>query len=381
MKNLILYVLITISIFGCQNDNSESRDLTLKKYFDSSSIPAAIMGSIDTDGNTTWHAFGPTIWKGSDTVNPDNIFRIYSMTKPIATVAALQLVEKGLLGLDDPLNELMPEMTSIPVLNKDGSLEQNNQAITLRQLLTHTSGFSYIGKSDKLKNFNKPDDWEYKDNPRIFEPGRDWRYGTSLDWVGRVIEKISGQDLETYIRENISDPLKMNSTWFNVPKELEKNIVSWGEKDSTGTFIEFTRIPDPVKSYSAGGGLLSSLNDYLKFLHCILNYGEYDGGRILKQETVEMMLQDNLPKNVDLTNGFIESDGFGLGWAIRAYENEFFLPIGSVYWAGVANTYFALDANRKIAIVYYSNYFPMMEEETFGFWKLFGKDEFDKIKK
>lgn len=381
MKNLILYVLITISIFGCQNDNSESRDLTLKKYFDSSSIPAAIMGSIDTDGNTTWHAFGPTIWKGSDTVNPDNIFRIYSMTKPIATVAALQLVEKGLLGLDDPLNELMPEMTSIPVLNKDGSLEQNNQAITLRQLLTHTSGFSYIGKSDKLKNFNKPDDWEYKDNPRIFEPGRDWRYGTSLDWVGRVIEKISGQDLETYIRENISDPLKMNSTWFNVPKELEKNIVSWGEKDSTGTFIEFTRIPDPVKSYSAGGGLLSSLNDYLKFLHCILNYGEYDGGRILKQETVEMMLQDNLPKNVDLTNGFIESDGFGLGWAIRAYENEFFLPIGSVYWAGVANTYFALDANRKIAIVYYSNYFPMMEEETFGFWKLFGKDEFDKNKK
>lgn len=381
MKNLIFYVLITISIFGCQKDNSESRDLTLKKYFDSSSIPAAIMGSIDTDGNTTWHAFGPTIWKGRDTVNPDNIFRIYSMTKPIATVAVLQLVEKGLLGLDDPLNELMPEMTSIPILNKDGSLEQNNQAITLRQLLTHTSGFSYIGKSDKLVNFNKPDDWEYKDNPRIFEPGRDWRYGTSLDWVGRVIEKISGQDLETYIRENISDPLKMNSTWFNVPKELEKNIVSWGEKDSTGTFNEFPRIPDPVKSYSAGGGLLSSLNDYLKFLHCILNYGEYDGGRILKQETVEMMLQDNLPKNVDLTNGFIESDGFGLGWAIRAYENEFFLPIGSVYWAGLANTYFALDANRKIAIVYYSNYFPMIEEETFGFWKLFGKNEFDKIKK
>ena len=93
------------------------------------------------------------------------------------------------------------------------------------------------------------------------------------------------------------------------------------------------------------------------------------------------MLQDNLPKNVDLTNGFIESDGFGLGWAVRAHENEYFLPIGSVYWAGLANTYFALDASRKIAIVYYSNYFPMKEEETFGFWKLFGKEEFDKIKK
>ena len=104
---------------------------------------------------------------------------------------------------------------------------------------------------------------DLKDNPRIFEPGKDWRYGTSLDWAGRVIEKISGQDLETYIRENIFGPLKMNSTWFNVPKELEKNIVSWGEKDSTGTFKEYPRIPDPVESYNAGGGLLSSLNDYL----------------------------------------------------------------------------------------------------------------------
>ena len=381
MKNIIFFVLSTLLVFGCQHNKTKSRDSTLKTYFESSSIPTAIMGRIDADGNTTRYAFGPSIWNGTDTVNADNIFRIYSMTKPIATVAALQLVEKGLLGLDDPLNELMPEMTSIPILNKEGSLEQNNQAITLRQLLTHTSGFSYVSKSDKLVNFNKPDDWGHKDNPRIFEPGKDWRYGTSLNWAGRVIEKISGQDLETYIRENISGPLKMNSTWFNVPKELEKNIVSWGEKDSTGTFNEFPRIPDAVNSYSAGGGLLSSLNDYLKFLHCILNYGEYDGGRILKRETVEMMLQDNLPKNVDLTNGFIESDGFGLGWAIRAYENEFFPPIGSVYWAGFANTYFSLDANQKIAIVYYSNYFPMKEEETFGFWKLFGKEEFDKIKK
>lgn len=381
MKNLILFSVMALFLYGCPKYSTKLNDSTLKEYFDSTVIPSAIMGSIDTDGNTTWHAFGPSIWNGKDTVNLDNIFRIYSMTKSIATVAALQLVEKGLIGLDDPLNELMPEMTSIPILNKEGNLEQNNQSITLRQLLTHTSGFSYVSKSDKLVNFNKPDDWEYKDNPRIFEPGKDWRYGTSLDWVGRVIEKISGQDLETYIRENISDPLNMNSTWFNVPKELEKNIVSWGEKDSTGTFNEFPRIPDPVISYNAGAGLLSSLNDYLKFLHCILNYGEYDGGRILKRETVEMMLQDNLPKGIDLTNGFIESDGFGLGWAIRAYENEFFLPIGSVYWAGAANTYFALDVNKKIAIVYYSNYFPMKEEETFGFWKLFGKEEFDKIKK
>ncbi|MEN8193567.1 MAG: serine hydrolase domain-containing protein [Bacteroidota bacterium] len=380
MKNLILFSVITFLVFGCLHSQTKSIDSTLKEYYDSSSIPSAIMGSIDADGNKTWHAFGPSVWNGKDTVNADNIFRIASMTKPIASVAALQLVERGLIGLDDPLNELMPEMVSIPILDEEGNLVQSDQAITLRQLLTHTSGFSYVWKSEKLKNFKKTDNWEYIDNPRIFEPGTDFRYGPSLDWAGRVVEKISGQDLETYIRENITGPLNMNSTWFNVPKDLEKNIVSWGRKDSTGAFNERPRIPEPVKSYSAGGGLLSSLNDYLKFLYCILNYGVYEGGRILKQETVEMMLTDNLPKDVDLTNGFIESDGFGLGWAIRAYENKFFLPVGSVYWTGGFNTYFALDANKKIAYVYFSNYTPHLEKDTFGFNKLFGKGVFDKIK-
>lgn len=378
MKNIILFSVILFLNFGCQHNQKELNDYTLKAYFESSSIPSAIMGSTDSDGKLTWHAYGPSLWNGEDTVKPDNIFRIYSMTKPIASVAALQLVEKGLIGLDDPLNDLMPEMVSIPIIDDNGELIQSDLEITLRQLLTHTSGFSYVSKSEKLINFNTPEDWEYEDKPRIFEPGTDWRYGTSLDWVGKVIEKISGQDLESYIRENISAPLKMNSTWFNVPKELEKNIVSWGEKDSTGSFNEFQRISDPVDSYKAGGGLYSSPNDFMKFLHCILNYGEYEKGRILNRETVDLMLTNNLPENINLTNGFIESDGFGLGWAIREYENDFFIPIGSVYWAGVANTYFALDANKKIAIVYFSNFFPIMDEEAFGFYKLYGKKVFTK---
>lgn len=381
MKNLILFFVLSIFIIGCQAPESEQASSILNDYYKSSSIPTAIMGIINDKGNITWHAFGPSIWGEQDTVTANHIFRIYSMTKPIATVAALQLVEKGLIGLDDPLNELMPEMVSIPILDEDGNLRHSDQVITLRQLLTHTSGFSYESNSEKLQSFNKPDSWQYEDNPRIFEPGTDWRYGTSLDWAGKVIEKVSGQDLETYLRENITAPLGMNSTWFNVPEELQKNIVSWGNKDSTGNINELPRISDKVTSFSAGGGLYSSPNDFMKFLECILNYGEYNGGRILKLETVEMMLTDNLSVNIDLTNGFIKSDGFGFGWAVRAYENDFFPPIGAVYWAGAANTYFAIDADRKIAIAYFSNYFPVLDEDAFGFYKLFGSEEFAKVLK
>lgn len=131
MKNIIFFVLATLLVLGCQQNKTKSSDSALKTYFESSSIPAAIMGTIDADGKTTWHHFGPSIWEDSTTVvSENNIFRNYSMTKAITSVAALQLVEKGLIELDDPLNKLMPEMVSIPILNDEGNLIESNQIIT-----------------------------------------------------------------------------------------------------------------------------------------------------------------------------------------------------------------------------------------------------------
>lgn len=224
----MFFILTTFLIFGCQKNNSESSDSILNNYYNSSSIPAVIMGTIDVNGKTSWHHFGPSIWDDSTSaVTENNIFRIYSMTKAITSVAALQLVEKGLIGLDDPLNKLMPEMVSIPILNDEGNLIESNEIITLRQLLTHTSGFGLNFFSSKLYNF-KSENWDYEDQPRLFEPGTAFAYGTGLNWAGKVIEKLSGQDLETYFRENITGPLKMNSTWFNVPSNLSEKIVTPG---------------------------------------------------------------------------------------------------------------------------------------------------------
>lgn len=392
MKQL-LFTLIIISILtGCKTEKQESKKginpLPINTYFQNSELPAAIMGYSNKEGQMKWYAYGPSVWGGKDTINENNIFRIYSMTKAIASIAAMQLVEQGRIGLDDPLDDLMPEMTSIPILTKEGELVKGSKSITLRHLLTHTAGFGYDFTSSRLQSF-QPDNWEYEDKPRLFEAGTNWRYGTNTDWVGKIVEKISGKNLEQYFRNYITGPLQMDATWFNVPDNLKDRIVSYGVKDSTG-FNEYPRIPEkPVTSFNAGGGLFGSPKDYMIFLQCMLNYGKYEGGQLLKRETFELMLKDNLPKEVRLnyeqfdndvmgyTGGFgDESDRWGLAWAIEANKSELFRPIGSVYWAGAANSYYTLDVENKIAIVYFTQYFPFNDKESFDFYKLFEQEVF-----
>lgn len=308
------------------------------------------------------------------------------MTKAIASVAALQLVEKGLIGLDDPLGKLMPEMTSIPILTETGELVEAKKSITLRNLLTHTAGFGYDFFDFRLKSFDKTE-WKYDDLPRLFEAGERWNYGTNTDWVGKIIEKISGEDLETYLRNHVTGPLQMNSTWFNVPDYLKENIVSWGMRDSTG-FKEFMRIPAKVQTeLSAGGGLFSSPKDYLSFLNCMMNDGKYNGGQILKPETVEMMFNNQLDGFsiewgiLGRYGGFFdESDLFGLAWAIENSDDEYVRNKGAVYWAGSANTYFTLDKDKGVALVYFTQFFPLNDKVSYEFYRLFEKAVYSGLK-
>ncbi len=396
MKKLLLSIMIISTFLGCRTEKKEiekeKEASQLRAYFEKSTLPAAIMGYTTRDGGMEWSAFGPSIWSGKDTIRANNIFRIFSMTKAIASVAAMQLVEKGLLGLDDPLNELMPEMTSIPILKEDGELYFSEASITLRHLLTHTSGFGYDFISPRLGNF-KPESWEYEDKPRLFEPGLRWHYGTSTDWVGKIIEKVSEQDLETYLREHVTGPLGMNSTWFNVPDSLTQKIVSWGTRDSTG-FKEYERIPrQPVTSFNAGGGLFSSPSDYLTFLKCILNDGKFDNGQILQPESVEMMFKNQLPSAMSMDHNLPdeglpenvgrfmdESDTYGLAWAIENSEDEKVRARGSAYWAGIANSYYTVDKKNEIAIVYFTQFFPFNDKESYDFYRLYENEVFSNLK-
>lgn len=392
MKKLLLSVIIVSVFAGCRSEEKETESVkvssTLTTYFENSTLPAAIMGNVTADGEMEFSALGPSVWGEAGTVSEDNIFRIFSMTKAIASVAAMQLVEQGLLGLDDPLNELMPEMASIPILAEDGSLYQSDATITLRHLLTHTSGFGYDFTSERLNNF-QPDTWDYEDKPRLFEPGERWQYGTSTDWVGRVIEKVSEQNLETYLRENVTGPLEMNSTWFNVPDELKENIVSWGTRDSTG-FSEYDRIPlQPVTSYSAGGGLYSSPRDYLTFLECMLNGGNYGDGQILTPESVEMLFTNQLPGNMRMDHNlpdeglpatvgqFLdETDTYGLAWALEYSDDETVRTKGSAYWAGIANSYYTVDREKGVAVAYFTQFLPFNDKESYGLYRLYEEQVF-----
>ena len=350
----------------------------LRQGWEASGIPAATFGFITREGQYYSASFGRAVWSEEGALTADHIFRIASMTKAITSVAVLQLWERGLVDLDMTVNDILPGIDSIPVLTAEGELIPVTRPVTLRHLLTHTSGFSYAMFDERLSNFTRPDDWPHPDYPRVAEPGTKWVYSTSIDWAGRVVEAISGMNLEAYVRENITGPLGMDHTWFNVPDSLQHLIVSIGVRHAgaEGSFQEYPgRIPrEPVTEFSGGGGLFSSLNDYLQFLACILNGGILHGEQILEAQTIEAMFRDELPGVLNFTAEELKDGtrmGHSLSWAIQLTDNDFGRKAGSAYWSGYFNTYYSIDRNSGVAVVAMANYLPFMDAGILGLYKGF----------
>ena len=388
MKKMIL-ILLLVNLISCQ-DNPEK---IIKKEISKTKIPAVVMGKISKDGQMQFFSKGPSRWDRNDTIGEKNIFKIASMTKALASVAALQLVEQGKITLDEPLDEYLPEMSSIKILNKNNEIIEPKNSITLRHLLTHTAGFGYWFTSTQLSNWNelkKNVDWNEKYEPRLFESGSDYMYGTNIDWVGRLVEKISEMNLEEYLRKNVTGPLEMNSTWFNVPEELEDLVVSSSIRNNdSGELIknEYTK-RKITKSFNAGGGISSSPEDYGKFLVCMLNKGKVDGVEILKEQTFDLMNTPQLDKfktthrhvpvgNVDTKargdkdNFFDSYDNWTLAWAYD--ENSTIRPYGTGYWAGFYNTYFTIDFENEFALVYMTQILPFNDMESYNLFTSFEK--------
>ena len=236
-----------------------------------SDLPAVVAIAINKNGEKVTYNYGKANWSEDAEVTQEHIFRIYSMTKLVTSIAAMQCVENGLIGLDSDLSGIMPEMTDIPILS-DGNLIEPKNNITLRHLLTHTSGFGYSGMTVEEGDYNK-ENWDYSAWPRHFESGTKFLYGTSTDWAGKLVEKLSGMDLEAYFRKNITGPLKMDRTFFNVPDSLHTLIVSHGRRGDQGE-NELEELPNRVPTIKAtelsgGGGLFSTPSDYTKLLQCL----------------------------------------------------------------------------------------------------------------
>ena len=379
MKQLIILILL-IPLASC-NQNFKSE---VAKEIKSSQIPAVVMGKIYKNGKMEFYSNGPSRWDRNDTINEHNIFRIASMTKALGSVAALQLVERGKITLDEPLDDYLPEMSSRKIINENNKIVDPKNSITLRHLLTHTAGFGYWFTSEKLSRWNQLKEeinWNENYEPRLFEAGTTYMYGTNIDWVGRLVEKISGMNLEEYFKKFITGPLEMNSTWFNVPDELESLVVSSSYRENGELIKNKYQKRNKTSNYNAGGGLSSSPNDYGKFLAWMLNHGEFKGVKILNKETFELMNSPQLNEfktlhryvpvgNVDTKprgdkdNFFDSYDNWTLAWAYE--ENSINRPGGTGYWAGFFNTYFTIDFKNEFALVYMTQILPFNDIHSYN---------------
>ena len=318
----------------------------------------------------------------------DAIFRLYSMTKPYTSVAAMMLVEEGRLRLTDPVSKYIPSCAklevSVPTTDPaTGNVRYTNVAtdreITIQDLLRHTSGLVYAGFTahPKVKELYMKEGVDWKDVtpaeqierlgkvPLAHQPGTAFEYGLSVDVLGRVIEVISGMPLGQFIQERIFVPLKMADSSFLVPKEKLGRLAQPFAKDpATGSPINLLDVTVPQKNDAGGAGSAGTAGDYVRFLQMMLNGGQLDGVRLLSPTTVKYMTSDHLG---DIkSSGFVAlppAIGFGLGFAVRRETGLFEVTgtVGEYFWAGAAGTGFYVDPKEQVICVLMTQAMPGMQ--------------------
>ncbi len=364
-------------------------ETVMEQAMQGNDLPAVVAIAIHQNGESISYAYGKAIWSGEVEVSPDHLFRIYSMTKLVTSIAAMQLVEQDLVDLDDDLSGLLPEMAKIPIL-RDGKLSAAKQNITLRHLLTHTSGFGYPVTDAELSTF-ATEGWPHEDFPRRFESGTSFLYGTSTDWVGKLVEKLSGVSLDVYFKRHIFEPLGMSRTFYNVPDSLKPLIVSMGDRgdDGKGKLKELpNRVPEAKTiTFSGGSGLFSTPSDYTKLLKCMLQFGAGPGEPILNKETVLEMTRNQVgsisldpegryfdPGMCCNFTGFMDGDSkWGLAFMIDNNDRPYGRKSGTVLWGGLRNTYFYIDYQSGVAAGIFSQQLPFNHNSTTSLFEKFSE--------
>lgn len=327
----------------------------------------------------------------------DSILRIYSMSKPITSLAMMTLLERGLFSLDDPVHRFIPAWRDLGVWTAGSyplfATEPCKRAMTIRDLFTHTSGLTY----DFLRATNI--DYAYRKQqvgnpqpgytlqdmvdqlallPLEFSPGERWNYSLATDVLGHLIEVISGQSLPDYLRTAIFEPLGMTDTSFGIEPEKVNRFASCYERNLKKEMVLNDDGQDSQFAnrsfYSGGGGLLSTVGDYYRFCQMLLGGGTLDGTRIIGSRTLEFMTRNHLPDDVDLsefaTGGFSESAyegvGFGLGFATKMdpVYNGYPASTGSFFWGGLASTLFWVDPAEDLVVIFMTQ---LMPSSTFNF--------------
>jgi CubicO group peptidase (beta-lactamase class C family) len=298
----------------------------------------------------------------------DSIFRIYSMTKPVVSVAIMMLVEEGRLFLADPLSKYVPAFADPKVaVERDGRVElvPAERPITIQDLLRHTSGLTYefVGtaavqrmyldkKLPSTDQTNADQVERLASLPLFSQPGKQWDYSRSTDVLGRIIEIVSGETLGEFLRQRIFAPLGMNDTGFHVPTEKQSRIAEPFAKDpDSGEAVRLLDIRRPARFESGGGGLVSTLPDYARFLDMLAAGGTCEGQRLLARKTIDLMRSDHLGPNVRRGSELLQpGHGFGLGFAVRTESGMSVMPgsVGLYFWGGIAGTTFWIDPKEEL---------------------------------
>ena len=369
-------------------------DAVLRGAVERKDVPGVVALVTDRQRVLYQGAFGVADVSSGRALTADALFRIASMTKAITSVAAMQLIEQGRFGLDDPVEKYLPEFANLKVFESFDAatgayrLRPASRPPIVRHILTHTSGLGYPFTSAILRDFKPQHGENYPfGGPLLFDPGERWHYGTSTDVVGKLVEKVSGQKLEDYFHQHIFVPLRMPDTSYDVPQEKASRLAAAQQRAGDrmdGAIVMQTpqpglTVPEPV----GGGGLASTANDYGRFVRMLLNGGELDGARVLKAETVALMSHNNigavsvpalksaLPRSADFTFIADGRDKWGLGFLITTDQVPGKRSPGSLSWGGINNTYFWIDPSRGIAGVILMQYLPFADVKALAVYDAF----------
>jgi CubicO group peptidase (beta-lactamase class C family) len=354
-------------------------------------VAGVVAMAVNPEGMLYQGAFGR---RGLDTdapMTPDTVFWIHSMTKAITASACMQLVEQGKLSLDAPASDVMPALAAPRVLEGfdaagEPMLRPARGVVTLRNLLTHTSGFvyetwnanqlAYLRKTGlgRYGSFTDPDGVM----PLAFDPGTAWQYGIGIDWAGKLLEAVSGMTLDAYLRAHIFDPLGMHDTGYLLTDRVRGRLAGSHQRGADGMLAAAPfDAPQNPALFLGGGGLYGTASDYLRFLSMLLHGGTLDGVRVLRPETVAAMGQnqigDVLVADLAAALPLMSNDvalfpGMKKKWGLSFLINTEDVPggrrAGSLAWAGLRNTYFWLDPRARIAGVLMTQMLPFADAKV-----------------
>jgi CubicO group peptidase (beta-lactamase class C family) len=373
-------------------------DEVLRSAVERGDVPGVVAMAGTPDGPIYTGAYGKRGLPDGPAMTPDTVFWIASMTKAITSTAAMQLVERGKLSLDKPIAELLPELADKQVLegfDAGGAprLRPAKRPITLHHLITHTAGFGYDIWSPDLIRY-----MELKGipgiitcenlaltTPLLFDPGDQWFYGINIDWVGKAVEKASGQKLGDYLAANIFGPLGMKDTGFRLTADHRTRLVVMSARQADGKLEPLPlEIPQDPEFQMGGGGLYGTAADYLKFATMFLNQGRANGAQVLSADTVRQMSTNQIGEvnvrklvtaippysnDAEFFPGMVKKWGFG--FMINTQDVPGARSAGSLTWAGLGNTYFWIDPKKRVAGVILAQLVPFADAEVLDLYGRF----------